>query len=222
MRAISRCLLNMLVWISERFPKNIGYGLAVIILTVIVKVIFWPLSHKSTASMRKMKALKPQLDELRAKYKDDPQNIYRKQQELFKKNHVSQIGGCLPMLLQIPVFFALFNTFRNAIELRHAGFLWAADLSMPDTLSFSPEAIPIRPFALLMGVTMYLQQKLSPNPDPNSAKMMNFMTIFFIFLFYNMPSALTLYLSVSYLLGILQTYVTNKMIPLPQNNTTSK
>ena len=117
------------------------------------------------------------------------------------------------MLLQIPVFFALFNTFRNAIELRHASFLWAYDLSMPDTLAFSPERLPIRPLALLMGGLMYYQQKLTPNPDPQQAKMMSYMSIFFILLFYGMPSALTLYLSVSYLLGIVQTIVTNKMMP---------
>ena len=213
MRWISRLLLRMLVAISKMFPQSIGYGMAVIILTILVKIIFWPLSHRSTVSMRKMQALKPELDEIRAKYKDDPQTMYRKQQELFKKNNVSQLGGCLPMLLQIPVFFALFNTFRNAIEMRHASFLWAYDLSMPDTLSFSPEAIPIRPLALLMGLTMYFQQKMTPNPDPQQAKMMSFMTIFFMVLFYSMPSALTLYLSVSYLLGILQTYLTNKLVP---------
>ena len=213
MRQISRWLLKMLVWISELFPPSIGYGMAVIILTVLVKVVFWPLSHKSTASMRRMQALKPELDALRAKYKDDPSTMYRKQQELFKKHNVSQLGGCLPMLLQIPVFFALFNTFRNAIEMRHASFLWAYDLSMPDTLSFSPEALPIRPLALIMGLTMYFQQRMTPNPDPQQAKMMNFMSIFFIVLFYNMPSALTLYLSVSYILGIAQTALTNKLMP---------
>lgn len=213
MRQISRGLLKMLVLISDLFPKSIGYGMAIILLTILVKLVFWPLSHKSMASMRRMQALKPELDEIRAKYKDDPSTMYRKQQELFKKNNVSQLGGCLPMLLQIPVFFALFNTFRNAIEMRHASFLWAYDLSVPDTLSFSPEAIPIRPLALLMGVTMYFQQKMTPNPDPQQAKMMNFMSLFFIVLFYNMPSALTLYLSVSYLLGIVQTALTNKLMP---------
>ena len=213
MSLLSEYLLKMLVWLSEVFPKSIGYGLGVILLTVLVKLIFWPLSHKSTKSMRKMAALKPQLDEIKAKYKDDPQTMYRKQQELFKQNDVSQLGGCLPMLLQIPVFFALFNTFRNAIELRHASFLWAYDLSMPDTLAFSPERLPIRPLALLMGGLMYYQQKLTPNPDPQQSKMMSYMSIFFILLFYGMPSALTLYLSVSYLLGIVQTIVTNKMMP---------
>ena len=193
------------------FPKSLGYGLAVILLTIIVKLIFWPLSHKSTVSMRRMQALKPQLDALKEKYKDDPTTMYRKQQELFKENNVSQLGGCLPMLLQIPVFFALFSTFRNAIELRHASFLWAYDLSMPDTLPF--DLVPIRPFAILMAAAMYLQQRMMPNPDPQQARMMSFMTIFFMFLFYGMPSALTLYLTVSYLLGILQTALTNQMLP---------
>lgn len=221
MRFISRWLLRMLVWISSVFPKSLGYGLAVIILTILVKILFWPMSHKSTVSMRKMQALKPQLDALKAQYKDDPTAMYRKQQELFKANGVSQLGGCLPMLLQIPVFFALFNTFRNAIELRHAGFLWAYDLSMPDTLSFSPEMLPLRPLAIIMGLTMYWQQKMTPNPDPQQAKMMSFMTIFFMVLFYGMPSALTLYLSVSYLLGIAQTMLTNKLLPPPTAATSS-
>jgi YidC/Oxa1 family membrane protein insertase len=148
---------------------------------------------------------------LRDKYKDDPQKLYRKQNELYKENNVNQLGGCLPMLLQIPVFFALFNTFRNAVELRQAGFLWANDLSLPDTLSFSPEILPIRPLAILMGVTMYLQQKMTPSADPKQAQMMNMMSVFFVVLFYGMPSALTLYMSVSYLLGMAQTMLIRKM-----------
>ncbi len=208
---LSRCLLLGLVWISKCFPPSLGYGLGIIFLTLLVKVIFWPLSHKSTVSMRKMQALQPQLKELRDKYKDDPQKLYRKQNELYKENNVNQLGGCLPMLLQIPVFFALFNTFRNAVELRQAGFLWANDLSLPDTLSFSPEILPIRPLAILMGVTMYLQQKMTPSADPKQAQMMNMMSVFFVVLFYGMPSALTLYMSVSYLLGMAQTMLIRKM-----------
>jgi len=208
---LSRMLLEGMVWISGLFPPSIGYGMGVICLTLLVKLLFWPLTHKSTVSMRRMQALQPQLKELREKYKEDPQKMYRKQQELFKENKVSQLGGCLPMLLQIPVFFALFNTFRNAVELRHAGFLWAADLSLPDTLAFSPDFLPIRPFAILMGATMYWQQKMTPSADPNQAKMMNMMSLFFIVLFYGMPSALTLYMAVNYLLSIGQTVVTRKM-----------
>lgn len=211
MGMLSRLLLDGMVWISHLFPASVGWGMGIICLTLLVKLLFWPLTHKSTVSMRKMQALQPQLKEMREKYKDDPSKLYRKQQELFKENKVSQLGGCMPMLLQIPVFFALFNTFRNAVELRQAGFLWAFDLSMPDTLAFSPAFLPIRPLALLMGATMYWQQKITPSPDPNQARMMNMMSLFFIFLFYGMPSALTLYMTVNYALGIIQTLVTRKI-----------
>ena len=197
---LSRVLLDGMVWISSLFPASTGWGMGIICLTLLVKLLFWPLSHKSTVSMRRMQALQPQLKEMREKYKDDPTKLYRKQQELFKEHKVSQFGGCLPMLFQIPVFFALFNTFRNAVELRHAGFLWAVDLSMPDTLAFSPSFLPIRPLALLMGAAMFWQQKITPSADPQQAKMMNMMTIFFMVLFYGMPSALTLYMTVNYIL----------------------
>jgi len=163
---LSRILLAGMLWISQLFPPSIGYGMGIVGVTLVVKLLFWPLNHRSTVSMRKMSALNPELKKLREKYKEDPQKMYRKQQELFKANKVSQLGGCLPMFCQIPVFFALFNTFRNAIELRHAGFLWAVDLSMPDDLFFSLFGLPIRPLALLMGGTMYLQQKLTPCPIP--------------------------------------------------------
>ena len=201
---LSRVLLAGMVGISQLFPPSLGYGMGIVGVTLVVKLLFWPLNHRSTVSMRKMSALNPELKKLREKYKDDPQKMYRKQQELFKANKVSQLGGCLPMLFQIPVFFALFNTFRNAIELRQAGFLWAVDLSMPDDLFFSLFGLPIRPLALLMGGTMYLQQRLTPSPDPNQAKMMNMMSFIFIFMFYGMPSALTLYMTVNQLLSILQ------------------
>ena len=203
---ISRMLLKCLVWFSKIIPGGSGYGWGVIALTVAVKLLFWPLSHKSTQSMRKMQELKPQLDAIKEKYRDDPRLMYEKQQELMKANNVSQLGGCLPMLFQIPVFFALFNTFRSAIELRHAGFLWAADLSMPDTI-FSIGNIGINPLAILMGLTMVLQQKMTPSADAQQSRMMMFMSIFFIWIFYAMPSALTLYMTVNQLLSILQTYM---------------
>ena len=208
---LSRLLLWGMSWISRLFPDSIAHGMGVICLTIFVKLIFWPLSHRSQVSMKKMQALQPQLKELREKYKGDPQKMYAKQQELFKANNVSQMGGCLPMLLQIPVFFALFNTFRNAIELRHAGFLWAMDLSMPDDLFFTLFGLPIRPFALLMGASMYWQQKLTPSPDPNQARMMNMMSLVFIFMFYSLPSALTMYMTVNQLLSIGQMLIIRKL-----------
>jgi YidC/Oxa1 family membrane protein insertase len=205
MGLLTRWLLDTLIWLNRLFRVPWGYGLAIIVITFAVKILFWPLTHYSTTSMRRMQALQPQLKELREKHKDDPQKLYRKQAELFKENHVNQFGGCLPVLLQLPVFFALFVTFRGAIELRHASFLWSADLSQPDDVF----GLPIRPLAILMGATMYLQQRLTPSAgDPQQQRMMNFMSIFFIFLFYGMPSGLTLYWTVSQILSIVQMLVT--------------
>ncbi|OPZ58111.1 MAG: Membrane protein insertase YidC [Deltaproteobacteria bacterium ADurb.Bin510] len=208
MGVLTRWLLRLLIWLNDLFKVSWGYGLAIIVITLAVKLLFWPLTHHHTNSMRRMQALQPQLKELREKYKEDPQKLYRKQAELFKENKVSQLGGCLPMLLQLPVFFALFVTFRGAIELRHASFLWSADLSMPDDVF----GLPLRPLAILMGATMFLQQKMTPSTgDPQQQRMMNFMSIFFIFLFYGMPSGLTLYWTVSQILSIVQMLATNAL-----------
>jgi YidC/Oxa1 family membrane protein insertase len=161
--------------------------------------------------MRKMQELQPQLKELREKHKEDPQKMYRKQQELFKENNVSQLGGCLPMLVQIPVFFGLYNTFRSAIELRQASFLWVADLSLPDTLAFSPAGLPIRPLAIIMSGSMLLQQKLMPSADASQQRMMMFMSLFFLWIFYGMPAGLTLYWTTNQILTIAQTLITRRL-----------
>ncbi|MBR4125619.1 MAG: YidC/Oxa1 family insertase periplasmic-domain containing protein [Victivallales bacterium] len=197
---ICRILLEFLNFVAGWFPASIAYGMGIIIVTFLVKLVFLPLAWKSTRDMRKMSAVQPQLKELREKYKNDTQRLYYEQQKLFKENGVSQFGGCLPMLVQIPVFFAMFNTFRGAIEIRLAPFLWVADLSMPDAIF----GLPIHPLALLTGATMYFQQKLTPMPDPNQARMMNMMSIVFIFFFYNMPAGLTLYMTVNQLFSIVQ------------------
>ena len=157
--------------------------------------------------MKKMSALQPQLKALREKYKEDPQRMYYEQQKLFKENNVSQTGGCLPMLVQIPVFFAMFNTFRGAIEIRNTPFLWVADLSMPDPIF----GLPIHPLAIMTGVTMLIQQRLQPMPDPNQAKMMTIMSLVFVVFFYNMPAGLTLYMTVNQLTSIIQMYCFKKL-----------
>jgi YidC/Oxa1 family membrane protein insertase len=208
---LTKLLLSCLVGLKGIFSGTWGYGWAIIVITVGVKLLFFPLSHKSTQSMRKMQELQPQLKELREKYKDDPQKMYRKQQELFKENNVSQLGGCLPMLVQIPVFFGLYNTFRSAIELRQASFLWVADLSLPDTLPFSPAGLPIRPLAIIMSGSMLLQQKLMPSGDANQQRMMMFMSLFFLWIFYGMPAGLTLYWTTNQILTIAQTLITRRL-----------
>ena len=208
---LTKLLLGCLVGLKTVFSGTWGYGWAIIIITVVVKLIFFPLSHKSTQSMRKMQELQPQLKVLKEQYKDDPQKMYRKQQELFKENNVSQLGGCLPMLVQIPVFFALYNTFRSAIQLRQASFLWVADLSLPDTLAFSPEGLPIRPLALIMSGSMLLQNKLMPSGEPSQRRMMMFMSLFMLWIFYGMPAGLTLYWTTNQLLTIGQTLLTRRL-----------
>ena len=197
---LCKMLLKALNGIAGWFPPSCAYGLAIILITLLVKVVFMPLAWHSTRSMKKMSALQPQLKVLREKYKEDPQRMYYEQNKLFKENQVSQTGGCLPMLVQIPVFFAMFNTFRGAIEIRNASFLWVADLSMPDPVF----GLPIHPLAILTGVTMLLQQKLQPMPDPSQARMMNIMSLVFVVFFYNMPAGLTLYMTVNQLTSIAQ------------------
>jgi YidC/Oxa1 family membrane protein insertase len=198
--------------LQRAIGQSWGYGVAIIIITVIIKMLFWPLTHKSTVSMRKMQKIQPLVQEIRTKYKDDAQTMNRKVMELYREHKVNPLGGCLPILFQIPVFFALFNTLRGAIELRHASFLWVADLSMPDTLGWMPLGLPIRPLAILMGVTMLLQQRLSPSTsDPSQTRMMMFMTLFFMFIFYSMPAGLTLYWTVNQILTLSQNLLIRKL-----------
>ena len=117
---------------------GLHYGLIIILITVVIKLVFWPLTRASTRSMKRMQELQPQIKALQEKYKDDPQKLSQKQWEFYKKNKVNPLGGCLPMLLQIPVFFGFFGMLRSAIELRGAHFLWIGDLSQPDTIFILP------------------------------------------------------------------------------------
>lgn len=160
--------------------------------------------------MRKMQTLQPIIKEIRENYKDQPEKMNRKIMDVYRENNVSPLGGCLPMLFQIPVFFALFNTFRSAIELRQATFIWVADLSMPDTVAVLA-GLPIRPLAILMATSMLVQQKMMPSSDPSQARMMMFMSIFFLFIFYSMPAGLTLYWTVNQVLTIVQNLVSKRM-----------
>lgn len=201
---IAQWLLYFLIFLHS-YVGN--YGWAIIILTVIVKLVFWPITHKSNVSMKKMQKIQPAIKELREKYKDDKQKLNTKMMELYKKEGVNPLGGCLPILVQIPVFFALYWTLDGAIELRHQSFLWAVDLTQPDTIGhiFS---IPINPLAIMMALTMVLQQKLTPvATDPIQAKMMMLMPLIMLIFLYNLPSGLTLYWTVSQIISIIQLMV---------------
>jgi YidC/Oxa1 family membrane protein insertase len=201
-----------LVWGLNFFYKYVGnYGLAIMLLTFCIKVLFWPLSQKSYKSMDRMRKLQPMMAKLREKYKDDRQRMNQELMQLYKTYNVNPAGGCLPMLLQIPVFFGLYQALLESIELRHAPFIeylpftdyiWLADLSAKDPYYITP---------LIMGATMFLQQKLTPAPgDPTQAKIMLFMPVIFTFMFLNFPSGLVIYWLVNNVLSIAQQWWTLK------------
>jgi len=189
-----------------------NYALAIIVITIIIKLLFWPLTNASTKSMKRMAALQPQMKALQEKYKDDPAKMNRKLMEFMKENRVSPLGGCLPMVLQIPVFFGFFRMIQSAIELRGAQFLWACDLSKPDTIFMMPGLnFPVNPLPLIMGATMLWQARLtppSPGMDPLQQKIMKYMPLMFLFILYKFSSGLTLYWTVQNLLTIAQMKLT--------------
>ncbi len=192
-----------------------NYGFAILILTVLIKILFWPLTHKSYKSMKEMQKIQPIMAKIRTKYKDNKEQMNREMMQLYKTYKVNPLGGCLPMVIQIPVFFALFRVLSSSIELRHAPFmLWINDLSAPDRLFNFPFQIPfmappsgIPVLTILMGASMFLQQKMSPAPgDPTQAKIMMFLPIIFTFIFINFPSGLVLYWLTNNILSIGQQY----------------
>jgi YidC/Oxa1 family membrane protein insertase len=191
---------------------HVGYGWVIIAITVIIKVLFWPLTQASTRSMKRMQALQPQMKALQEKHKDDPTKMNKKLMEFMKENKVSPLGGCLPMLLQMPVFIGFFYMIRSAIELRGARFLWVNDLSKPDTLFMIPGLnFPFNPLPLLMGVTMLWQARMtpaSPGMDPTQQKIMKYMPLMFLVMLYNFSAGLTLYWTVQNLLTIAQMKLT--------------
>jgi YidC/Oxa1 family membrane protein insertase len=209
---IAKPLLHLLRFFNQ-YVKN--YGVSIILLTILVKILFWPLTHKSYKSMKEMQKLQPLMAKLREKYKNDKQQMNKELMGLYKTYKVNPMGGCLPMVIQIPVFFALFRILGNSIELRHAPFLlWINDLSAPDRLFNFPFQIPfmsppygIPVLTLLMGASMFIQQKMTPTPgDPTQAKVMMFLPVIFTVMFINFPSGLVLYWLVNNLLSIGQQY----------------
>jgi YidC/Oxa1 family membrane protein insertase len=186
------------------FNRYIGnYGIAIIVLTVIIKVLFYPLTKKSLHSMRDMQKMQPQLAAIKEKYKGDKEKMNKELMELYKRHKLNPVGGCLPMVLQIPVFIALYEVLYVAIELRHAPFfLWITDLSAKDPYYITP---------ILMGATMFLQQKMTPTSvDPAQQKIMMLMPIVFTFMFLSFPAGLVIYWLVNNVLSIGQQYFVYK------------
>ncbi len=209
------------VWLMNKLYSVIpNYGVAIIILTILIKIILWPLGSKSYKSMSEMKKIQPLMKEIREKYKNDKKKMNEEVMSLYRTYKINPLGGCLPMVVQLPVFFALYRMLYQAIELRHAPFfLWIDDLSAPDRLfrfdiahipfMEPPYGIPV--LTIIMGATMLLQQKMSPPMgDPTQAKMMMFMPIIFTVIFINFSAGLVLYWLVNNVLSIAQQYYIQK------------
>ncbi len=209
------------VWLMNKLYSVIpNYGIAIIILTLLIKIVLWPLGSKSYKSMSEMKKIQPLMKEIREKHKNDKKKMNEEVMGLYRTYKINPLGGCLPMVVQLPVFFALYRMLYQAIELRHAPFfLWIADLSAPDRLfRFPIDHIPfmeppygIPVLTLIMGASMLLQQKMSPPMgDPAQAKMMMFMPVIFTVIFINFSSGLVLYWLTNNLLSIGQQYYIQK------------
>jgi len=211
---IAKPLFLAMHWLNDNFVHN--YGWSIVLITIAINVVLLPLRVKSMKSQRKMQALQPKLAAINAKYKGlsmrDPKKAEQNQEvmEFYKKEGVNPMGGCLPMVVQLPLIYALYKVFAVTIEMRGAHWLWITDLSQP-------ELLPIHILPLIMIVSQFVMQKMTPNPgmDPSQAKMMMFMPLMFGFLFYNFSSGLVLYWLTSNLVQIGQQWAVNRMMPAP-------
>ena len=222
---ISRIMVKVLQFFNSLIPN---YGVAIILLTLLVRAVLHPLTRKSQGSMAKMQKLQPKINELQKKYGDDRQKLGQEQMKLFKKYGVSPLSGCLPMLLQLPIFVSLFGALRAAIELRQAGFLWIGDLSRPDTIFQLPFGVPllsgifgdpiqINVLPWLMAGAMFMNQKLMTPPSSNpqadtQRQVMKFMPLFLILILYQMPSGLTLYITTSTTVGMIEHWLIRRRL----------
>ena len=215
-------ICHLVLALLELFHKVIpNYGIAIILLTILTKILLYPLTRKQIKSMRKMQAFQPEMAKIREKYKDNAQEMNKKTMEFYRKHGVNPMGGCLPMLPTIPVFIALYITIDKAIQLRGAPFFgWITDLSQPDTIALlSPVAlpvlgyVPINPMPLVYGIFTFVQQKYlqkTPMTDPNQKTMMTMMPIVFVFIFYNFASGLVLYWLLNSVIQAIQQIIIEK------------
>ena len=212
-KIVSQFLLNFLNTIHG-FVKS--YGVAILVLTLVVRLVLWPLQSKANQTMRKTALLGPKMQELREKYKDDPTRMNQEVMKLYKQYGINPVGGCLPMAIQIPIFFGLYQMLAQAVELRNARFLWVHDLSQPDTVAHLPVlGWPINIIPLLMAATQIWLMAMTPKTgDPTQRRIMMFTPLIFLFFCYNFAAALALYYTAQNLFSILQFYQ-NKRQPMP-------
>jgi YidC/Oxa1 family membrane protein insertase len=192
------------------------YGLAILALTTIIKLTLWPIQNRANRSMRQMAALSPKMQELKDKYKDDPTRMNQELMKLYKQYGINPVGGCLPMMIQIPIFFGLFKMLGQAVELRNAKFLWVKDLSQPDTIAHLPLlGWPVNIIPLCMAATQIWLMAMTPKTgDPTQRRVMMFTPLIFLFICYNFAAALALYYTAQNLFSILQFYQ-NQRQPMP-------
>lgn len=199
---IAKPVFKFLSYIHNMFGN---WGWSIVVMTILFRIILFPLTYKGMVSMNKMKELAPKMKELQAKYKDDKQKLNMHVMELYKKHGANPMGGCLPIILQIPIFFAIYRVLQNAVELKDAPWiLWINDLSILDPWFILP---------ILMGLTMYLQQRLTPTnfTDPMQEKIMKFLPLIFTFFFFTFPAGLTLYWVTNNTFSVLQQIYVNKI-----------
>lgn len=212
-KVVCQFLLNFMnllhSWVKD-------YGLAILALTAIIKMVLWPIQNKANRSMRQMAALSPKMQELREKHKDDPTRMNQEVMKLYKDYGINPVGGCLPMLIQIPIFFGLFKMLGQAVELRNAKFLWVRDLSQPDTIAHLPVlGWPVNIIPLCMAATQIWLMAMTPKTgDATQRRVMMFTPLIFLFICYNFAAALALYYTTQNLFSILQFYQ-NKRLPPP-------
>ncbi len=209
--SLSRLFLGAL----NLFHKYVPFGLAIVFLTLVVRLVIWPLSLKATKSMKRMAKLSPLMTELKEKYKDDPQKMQVETMKLYRDYGVNPVGGCLPVLLQFPIFLGYYHMMQGAVEMRGHPFLWVKDLSLPDTVAHIA-GFPLNPLPLIMAVTMYIQMKVAPQPTQTNPQMemqqkiFKIMPVFFLMFCYGTASALALYWSVQNVISIFQTWIVSK------------
>ena len=210
----SKLLLAFMYLIHSVVPS---WGWSIVIMTICIKLLFWPLTAKASRSQKRMASIQGPMAELKEKHKDNPQKMQQETLKLFKEHQVNPVAGCLPMLIQMPIFLGLFYMLRTASELRFESFLWVSDLSLPDT-QFVVGGFPINILPMIMGVTMFLQMSMmpvSPTADPMQQKIFKFLPFIFLIFLYNFASGLVLYWTVQNILTIIQQKIINSRPDVP-------
>jgi YidC/Oxa1 family membrane protein insertase len=211
----SRFMNWSLWWVHAATAKVSGkwsWGLSVVVLTLLLRTVIWPLYNRSNRTMKRMAKLKPEIDKLKEKHPDDPQKMNQEMMKLYRTYGVNPLGGCLPMFAQLPIFFGFYSMLLHAVEMRGQEFLWVTDLSQPDTVG-QLLGIPINPLPIVMAITSFAQMAMMPNTGGDKTQMMiiKLMPFFFLFICYNFASALALYWTVSNVFSIGQTWLSNRM-----------